>query len=218
MKIHIAEDHDLYVEGVKAVLKNTDIEITGISRNGLEVIKWREKNNADLLLLDIDMPYYNGVEVLRHFKKKKLKQKTLIISQYCDYFMIEELLKLGSNGYYVKGSKSSLLEAINSVRNGEIYLSEEVSEKISHRKEKRLEEEKSRKIILLEDLIKNEDYNLSNQQKEIFVLLVMGHQPRDIRKELNLHRNTIQTQIHRIKDKFLFESIEELVKFASSAL
>ncbi len=71
MKIHIADNHQILIEGVKAVLKVHDIQVEGYSTNGLEVIMWREQNEADILILDISMPIMNGYEVLEHFRKKK---------------------------------------------------------------------------------------------------------------------------------------------------
>ena len=67
MKVHIADNHPILIEGVISVLKKNNIEIEGTSKNGLEVIMWSEKNEADVLLLDYRMPIYDGIDVLKHF-------------------------------------------------------------------------------------------------------------------------------------------------------
>ena len=73
MRVHIADNHRILIEGMIAVLEAHDIEIEGYSTSGHEVIMWREKNDADILILDVSMPIMNGYEVLRHFKKEKIK-------------------------------------------------------------------------------------------------------------------------------------------------
>ena len=79
MRIHIADNHKILIEGVIAVLQAHDIEIEGYSTSGPKVIMWREQHQADVLLLDVLMPIMDGCDVLQHFKKKGLHQKTLTI-------------------------------------------------------------------------------------------------------------------------------------------
>lgn len=73
MKVHIADNHPILIEGVISVLEKNNIEIEGTSKNGLEVIMWSEKNEADVLLLDYRMPIYDGIDVLKHFRKKGIQ-------------------------------------------------------------------------------------------------------------------------------------------------
>ena len=67
--VHIADDHQILIDGVKAVLNlEPNIEVTGFSLNGNEVIAWYEENNSDVLVLDINMPELDGIEVLKKLK------------------------------------------------------------------------------------------------------------------------------------------------------
>ena len=68
MRVHIADNHEILIEGLKAVLKANDIEVEGYSTDGAKVIMWREQHEADILILDVSMPIMNGYDVLKHFK------------------------------------------------------------------------------------------------------------------------------------------------------
>ena len=72
IRVHIADDHKILIEGIIAVI-NTEksIEVEGYSLTGKQVIEWIESNSADILILDINMPEYDGIEVLKFFKQKK---------------------------------------------------------------------------------------------------------------------------------------------------
>ena len=71
IQVHIADDHKILIEGIIAVINTeSDIEIEGYSLTGKEVIDWAEDHSADILILDINMPIYDGIEVLKFFKIK----------------------------------------------------------------------------------------------------------------------------------------------------
>ena len=67
--VHIADDHQILIDGVKAVLNlEPKIEVTGFSLNGIEVVEWFKENQADVLVLDINMPELDGIQVLKKLK------------------------------------------------------------------------------------------------------------------------------------------------------
>jgi DNA-binding NarL/FixJ family response regulator len=73
IQVHIADDHEILIEGIIAVIKTDEgIAVNGYSLTGKQVIDWfdNENNKADVLILDITMPDLDGFEVLKHFKKK----------------------------------------------------------------------------------------------------------------------------------------------------
>ena len=95
IQVHVADDHKILIEGIIAVINtDDDIEIEGYSLTGKEVIDWAEKHRADILILDINMPHYDGIEVLKFFKLKKINLKVIILSSYDDVNKsITELIK-----------------------------------------------------------------------------------------------------------------------------
>ncbi|MDP5105975.1 MAG: response regulator transcription factor [Polaribacter sp.] len=128
--VHVADDHKILIEGIIAVINtDKDIEIKDYSLTGQEVVDWFDKkgNKADVLILDITMPILDGFEVLRHFNKKQINQKVIILSSYDDIKIVQEMLSLGCNGYITKNNAGEhIVNAIKAVANGEQYFSEDI--------------------------------------------------------------------------------------------
>ena len=97
--MHIADDHKILIDGIKAVLKTEpNIEVVGQSQNGEDVVKWfLEGNYCDVLVLDINMPEMDGIEVLKSLEKKGIDHSTIVLSSYDDMKLVKEVLKMGAN-------------------------------------------------------------------------------------------------------------------------
>jgi DNA-binding NarL/FixJ family response regulator len=128
IKIHIADDHQILIDGIEAVLKNEDnIEVVGHSLNGQDVIDWLVTNTADVLILDINMPKLDGLGVLGYLQKNEIEQRTIVLSSYDDVKLVKEVLKIGADGFLAKKcAGENIVEAINSVYNGDQYFSKDV--------------------------------------------------------------------------------------------
>mgnify|MGYP001375184773 CR=1 FL=1 len=128
VRVHIADDHQILIDGIVAVLENEDnIEVVGYSLNGQDVIDWLETNDADVLVLDINMPKLDGIEVLSYFQKKNIEQSTIVLSSYDDVKLVKEVLKIGASGFLAKKcAGENIVQAINSVYEGDQYFSKEV--------------------------------------------------------------------------------------------
>ena len=128
IKVHIADDHKILIEGIVAVINTEDdIEIEGYSLNGKEVIDWAEDHSADILILDINMPIYDGIDVLKFFKIKKINQKVIILSSYEDVKLVKEMINLGASGFLSKDSAGQhIVEAIRTVHEGGQYFSDTI--------------------------------------------------------------------------------------------
>ena len=128
IKVHIADDHKILIEGIVAVINTEDdIEIEGYSLNGKEVIDWAENHSADILILDINMPIYDGIDVLKFFKIKKINQKVIILSSYEDVKLVKEMINLGASGFLSKDSAGQhIVEAIRTVHEGGQYFSDTI--------------------------------------------------------------------------------------------
>ena len=126
--VHIADDHKILIEGIIAVINtDDDIEVKGYSLTGKHVMEWVESNNADILILDINMPEYDGIEVLKYFKQKKISQRVIILSSYDDVKLVQEVINLGANGFLSKDSAGlHIIEAINAVHKGDQYFSDAI--------------------------------------------------------------------------------------------
>ena len=128
INVVIADDHKMVREGIRQLLEfDGKIKVIGEAGNGLECLELLKKDLPNVLLLDINMPEMNGLDVLQHIRKNKIKVKVIILTVHNE---IEYLLKandLNVDGYILKDSESEILKnAIYSVNNGENYIQPEL--------------------------------------------------------------------------------------------
>jgi DNA-binding NarL/FixJ family response regulator len=120
----------ILIEGIMAML-NTDrqIEVVGYSLTGRQVVRWFQTNRADILVLDINMPELDGIDVLKRFNKKREHQKIIMLSSYDDVKLVKELTSYGADGFISKSSAGEhILKAIKSVYNDRPYFSDDIKE------------------------------------------------------------------------------------------
>ena len=103
IRVIIADDHIAIRNGIRRLLsQKPDITIVGEAKNGVETLELTEKLNPDVLLLDIDMPDMNGVEVARRLRKKNIPVSILVVSSYTDESYVRMVLAEGVHGYLIK--------------------------------------------------------------------------------------------------------------------
>src|SRR6188508_2560808 len=117
----IADDHTLFIDGLKLLLKDeSDMKVIEVANDGKELLSILPIPNADIILLDINMPNLNGLDAARYIKQSYTKMKIIMLSTYDDEHLIEKAKLLGANGYLLKTtSKEELLETIRLVESGQ---------------------------------------------------------------------------------------------------
>lgn len=123
IKIAIADDHPLYIDGIKLALDdNPEIIIVGEAFNGKEIIKIVDNKNPDVVLLDIRMPEVDGIESAKIIKERFGQTKIVVLTQYNSKALISHCQKIGVEGYLLKDcGKKELIKAIKTVMNGGVY-------------------------------------------------------------------------------------------------
>ncbi|NCT08505.1 MAG: response regulator transcription factor [Flavobacteriia bacterium] len=209
--VHIADDHKIVIEGIIAVLNiDQDITINGYSLTGDEVINFFDKkgNKVDVLILDITMPGKDGFEVLRHFKEKKIHQKTIVLSSYDDVKIVEEVIKLGGHGYITKNSAGEhILNAVKAVANGERYFSNDVQKNLvkSFTGQTISNGNKPEKFIL---------DALSEREIEVIELTAKEYSSQEIAEKLNISTRTVETHKKNLYKKLNVKNSVGLAMFA----
>jgi DNA-binding NarL/FixJ family response regulator len=128
IRLIIADDHPVISDGIKLILeKEKDIQVTATVNNGVELMQILENREADVILMDVNMPEMSGIEATRQIKEKYPAIKVLSFSQYDEKRFVKRMLKNGANGYLLKNAMSSeIVNAVNIVYSGGIYLSEDL--------------------------------------------------------------------------------------------
>ena len=124
IKIMITDDHSMIREGLKNLLElEGDIEVIAEAEDGEDCLNKLLTVKPDVLLLDINMPKLNGLEVLKKLKERKSKVKVLVLTVHNETEYLMKAVEIGINGYVLKDSESSeLKKAIYAIYDGENYI------------------------------------------------------------------------------------------------
>lgn len=208
IRIHLADDHQILIDGIRTLLHtNPKFEVVGFSVNGNSVYKEVIRNKSDILILDINMPEKDGIEVIKEFALKGFPCKIIILSSHDDLRIIKEVMKLGSSGYLTKKcAGENIVEAIQSVYNGEEYFCKAVREKIFSTVTK--DNPKLNKSYLQGNL------TLTERELEIITLISLEFSGKEISDQLFISVNTVETHRKNIMKKLDAKNSISLVKYA----
>ena len=197
--IHVADDHQILIEGIVAVVDtDKDISVEGYSLTGQQVIDWysNKDNIADVLILDITMPVIDGFQVLKYFQDNKIEQKVIVLSSYDDLRIVQEVLSLGCKGYISKNNASEhILRAIKAVANGEQYFSSDIQAVMV----KSLTGQDVEQGHMPNDFLIN---SLTERELEVLKLITKQYSSMQIADRLCLSVNTIETYRKRLLKKY----------------
>lgn len=189
-KIMITDDHSMIREGLKSLLElDGDIEVIAEAENGEECLQKLLSVKPDVLLLDINMPKMNGLEVLKSLKDAKSKVKVLVLTVHNETEYLMKAVEIGINGYVLKDSESAeLKKAIFTIYDGENYIQPSLIPALN-----------SKMIEKNEDEIKLE--SLTKRELQVLKELAVGKFNRDIAKEMEISERTVKNHISSIFKK-----------------
>ncbi|MBE0650984.1 MAG: response regulator transcription factor [Bacteroidales bacterium] len=204
IKILLADDHQLVREGLATLLgDDPNIEIVGQAKDGKEAIENAKKLKPDILIMDIGMPVFNGIEATEILKKEIPEMKVIGLTLHAERNFVKGMLEAGAYGYLFKTcAYEELILAINTVNSGNKYFSNEITEILVNEyigKKKEVEEI---------------DTPLSDREQEVLKLLAEGKSNNEIAKLLFVSAKTIGTHKQHIYEKLGLESAVDLVKYA----
>jgi len=203
-RILICDDHTLFVEGIKAMLRNEpSLEIVGEARDGRQAVEQVKHLKPDLLLMDVSMPDMNGFDATRQVHKFDPTVKVLILTMHDEEELVARCLEAGAAGYIIKDAPASqLLYAIEMVQKGERYLSPVVLKKV------------------METYVKNTNRpqtsydRLSPREREVLKLLAEGLSVKEIATRLDLSVKTVDAHKTNLMKKIGVHDRAELIKYA----
>ncbi len=190
IRIMITDDHSMIREGLKNLLElDGDIEVVAEAENGIECLDKLPDVKPDVLLLDINMPKMNGLEVLQNLKDSKSKVKVLVLTVHNETEYLMKAVDIGINGYVLKDSESSeLKKAIFAIAEGENYIQPSLIPALN-----------SKMIEKNEDELKID--SLTKREIQVLKELAVGKFNRDIAKEMEISERTVKNHISSIFKK-----------------
>ena len=204
IKIVLADDHEIVRDGLKTLLeKERDFEVVGMAGDGQETIRMLSETEADIAVMDINMPNLSGVEATKQIQSEFPRVKVLILSVHTDSEMVGRMLEAGASGYLPKScAAQELIEAVRMVMRNHTYISPKVSDSVIAY----LQRQPAPKDSLFE--------SLTVREREVLQLIAEGKSTKEIANQLHVSDRTAETHRLKIMEKLNIHSIAELTKYA----
>ncbi len=207
IRVMIADDHNMFVEGVESILEGIDnIQVVAKCYTGLEVFEKIPHTRVDVILLDINLPGMNGLEVCQKLSKEYPDVKVLALSMHNEESFVTEILKYGAQGYILKNTgKKELISAIEMVNNGQSYFSEEVTETIMKSLVNQRTGNKRTAMLMPK---------ISRREKDVLELIVKEHTTQEIADTLFISHKTVESHRRSLLTKLGVKNTAGLVRVA----
>ena len=206
IKIIIADDHKIFLDGIASLLSEYDfIEIIAKCTSAEQLIEVIEENTPNLIITDISMKGMSGIEATKLIVNKFPQTKVLILSMHTSEEFVLNSVKSGAMGYLPKdASIEELIDAIKSVSNGREYFSREISYFIFRNYISRY---KSESMLI-------ENHQLTTREIEILKLAAAGLTNKEIADKLFISVKTVDTHKNHIMNKLKLKNSVEMALFA----
>lgn len=211
IRVVLADDHVFVRDGIKSLLENeNNIIVVGEAIDGQEALTVVSTEKPDLLIVDIRMPHYTGIEVVEKIRQEKNPVKIVVLSMHESEEYVLQSIKAGADGYLLKGaSKEEFLKALHTVANGGKYFSGDISS------------------ILINQLINSpntlasepkpnleEESIITKREKEILRLLLSGNGNKEIAEALSISKRTAEVHRFNLMKKLKVKNLIELANKA----
>lgn len=202
-KIILADDHPFLLDGISTVLKELPgLVISAMAQNGFELMDAVARENPALVVLDLNMPGYDGLQCLQKIKAGYAEIKVLVLSNYNQPELILEVKKMQADGYLIKNSSAAeLKEAVETILSGKQYF--------PNAGELKTMPDDS---YFFDNFLKK--YQLSKREVGIIHLICQGMGSKQIAASLFLSELTINTHRRNIFRKLEIKNVAGLVNFA----
>lgn len=190
IKVILADDHVMIREGIKQLLEfDQKIEVVAQANDGVECLELLQNTDADILLLDINMPRKNGLDTLSEIRRSKKKIKVLILTVHEEVEYLVKATDIGVDGYILKDSGSAeLKKAIFAVLDGESYIQPSLIPELNS-------------YLIHKDDDKMKLESLTKREVEVLIEVAKGNFNKDIAMHLNISERTVKNHMVSIFKK-----------------
>ena len=196
-KVFIVDDHYMVIEGIRSLLQNEkSVEWAGHATNAASCLAFLQQQQPDVILMDINLPDKSGIDLCKEVKEKYPSVFIIGLSTFNQQSFIQKMMDNGASGYVLKNAtQKELMEAIEAVAKGKIYLSDEVSQT--------LRRDESTNIVL------------TRREKEVLELIAEGMTNNVIAQKLFISPATVDTHRKNLLAKLDAKNTASLIRMAS---
>ena len=206
IEVMLVDDHAIVRQGIKFVISHErDIKIVAEALNGKDAVRMAKEKQPDIIVMDITLPFLNGLEASTQILKHNKKTKILILSMHENRVFVERALSYGVKGYILKDSAvDEVVQAIREVHAGRVFLSSKISS------------------FLVQNFVYGKQASrrvkstqiLTSREREILQLIAEGLSNKEIAERLNLAHKTVLVHRNNIMQKLDIHNQAQLVRFA----
>ena len=198
IKIFIADDHYMVVEGIRSMLLHEkNIEWMGHAMTAASCMAFLNHYQPDVILLDINMPDKSGIDLCKEIKDKYPEILIVGLSSFNQQSFIQKMMLNGASGYVLKNAtKEEIVDAIVTVVRGDIYLSHEAAAVVRENKDSQIPV-------------------ITRREKEVLQLIAAGLTNKEIAEKLFISATTVDTHRNRLLSKFDVKNTANLIRMAA---
>lgn len=204
-KVVLADDHQFLLDGIMTILKEMpSVEIVATAQNGFELMDVVARQKPELVILDLNMPGYDGLQCLKKIKNDFPQTKVLILTNYSQPELVEDVKQIGADGYLIKNSSAAELKAaVSSVLSGGKYYP-------SANELKSVADDS----YFFDEFLKK--YQLTKREVEIIRMVCREMSTKEIATHLYLSELTINTHRRNVFRKLDIKNVAGLMNFAKN--
>jgi DNA-binding NarL/FixJ family response regulator len=201
----LADDHHVVRQGLRALLETqSDFGVIGEEADGLKVVDMVERLRPNVLVLDVQMPGLNGLEITRRIAQRTLNTRVVILSMHANETYVLEALRHGAAGYVLKDADpAEVVEAVREVSAGRRYLSRGLSDRAI---DAYAEKAKTTATDAYE--------SLTNREREVLQLAAESSSIAEIGARLGISPRTVETHRENLMRKLGLQSQTDLIRYA----
>jgi two-component system, NarL family, nitrate/nitrite response regulator NarL len=210
INVVLADDHVFVRDGIKSLLENeVNINVIGEATDGAEALEVVTNLKPDLLIVDIRMPHYTGIEVVEKLRSQNNQIKIIMLSMHDSEEYVLKSIKAGADGYLLKGSsKDEFLKALHTVANGGKYFSGDISAVL-------IGQLSNPSFTTTMKRNATDEITLTKREKEILTLLLSGKGNKEIAEALEISKRTAEVHRFNLMKKLNVKNLIELSNKAS---
>jgi DNA-binding NarL/FixJ family response regulator len=204
-RVLLIDDHPIVRQGLALLIdREPDLLVCGEAEGSHSAFRAVATLHPDIVVLDISLNGPDGLDVLKEIRVKTGNLPVLILSMHDEAIYAERAMRAGANGYIMKQEATDkVLVAIRRILQGEVYLSERLTNTMLQQFVRGTSPVKSSPLV-----------NLTDRELEVFRLIGEGHATRQIAEQLHLSVKTIESYQAHIKEKLALRNARELVQHA----
>ncbi|QUN07365.1 UvrY/SirA/GacA family response regulator transcription factor [Shewanella yunxiaonensis] len=202
ISVYLVDDHELVRTGIRKILEDEKgIRVIGEANDGESAVQWCRQNEADVILMDMNMPGIGGLEATKKILRYQPEAKIIVLTIHSEDPFPTKVMQAGASGYLTKSARPpEMLQAIRQVAIGQRYLSPEIAQQMA--------------LSQFNQTDDNPFKSLSERELQIMLMITNGEKVNDISEQLSLSPKTVNSYRYRLFAKLGISGDVELTKLA----